>query len=55
MGKTRDLFKKIGEIKEIFHVKMDTIKDRNVNNITEEEKIRKNCQEYTQKNYTKKM
>ena len=36
MGKTRDLFKKIGEIKEIFHVRMDTIKDGNVNNITEE-------------------
>ena len=55
MGKTRDLFKKIGEIKELFHVRMDTIKDGNVNNITEEEKIRKNCQEYTQKSYTKKM
>ena len=54
MGKTRDLFKKIGEIKEIFHVKMDTIKDRNVKNITEEEKIRKNCQEYTKKKLYKK-
>ena len=29
MGKTRDLFKKIGEIKETFHARMGTIKDRN--------------------------
>ena len=29
MGKTRDLFKKIGDNKGIFHAKMETIKDRN--------------------------
>ena len=29
MGKTRDLFKKIRNTKGTFHVKMDTIKDRN--------------------------
>ena len=29
MGKTRNLFKKIGDIKEIFHARMGTIKDRN--------------------------
>ena len=29
MGKTRDLFKKIRDTKETFHVKMGTIKDRN--------------------------
>ena len=28
MEKTRNLFKKIGDIKEIFHVRMGTIKDR---------------------------
>ena len=28
MGKTRDLFKKIGYTKRTFHVKMDKIKDR---------------------------
>ena len=28
MGKTRDLFKKIRDIKETFHAKMGTIKDR---------------------------
>ena len=29
MGKTRDFFKKIRDIKGTFHVKMGTIKDRN--------------------------
>ena len=29
MGKTRHLFKKIGDTKGTFHAKMDTIKDRN--------------------------
>ena len=29
MGKTRALFKKIRDTKGTFHVKMDTIKDRN--------------------------
>ena len=29
MGKTRDLFKKIRDTKETFHVKMGIIKDRN--------------------------
>ena len=29
MGKTRDLFKIIGDTKGIFHAKMGTIKDRN--------------------------
>ena len=30
MGKTRDLVKKIGDIKEIFHARMGKIKDRNI-------------------------
>ena len=30
MGKTRDLFKKIRDIKETFHAKVGTIKDRNL-------------------------
>ena len=29
MGKTRDLFKKTGDIKGTFHARMSTIKDRN--------------------------
>ena len=35
MGKTRDLFKKIGDIKGKFHAKMDTMKDRNGKDLTE--------------------
>ena len=41
MGKTRDLFKKIGDIKGTFHVKMGIIKDRNGKDLTETEEIRK--------------
>ena len=41
MGKTRDLIKKIGDIKGIFHAKMDTIKDRNSKNLTEAKEIKK--------------
>ena len=36
-GKTRDLFKKIGDIKETFHAKMGTIKERNSMDLTEAE------------------
>ena len=46
MGKTRDLFKKIRDSKGIVHVKMDTIKDRNSINLTEEEDIKKRWQKY---------
>ena len=41
MGKTRDLFKKIGDTKGIFHAKMGTIKDRNGMDLTEAEDIKK--------------
>ena len=34
MGKTRDLFKKIGDTKGIFHAKMGSIKDRSSKNLT---------------------
>ena len=37
MGKTRDLFKKIGDTKGTFHAKMGTIKDRNFKDLTEED------------------
>ena len=46
MGKTRDLFKKIRDIKEKFNAKMRTIKDRNGMALTEAEDIKK-LQEYT--------
>ena len=41
MGKTRDFFKKIGDIKGTFHAKMGTIKDRNSKDLKEAEKIKK--------------
>ena len=39
MGKTRDLFKKIGNVKGTFYAKMDTIKDRNGMDLKEAEDI----------------
>ena len=48
MGKTRDLFKKIRDTKGTFHVKMGTIKDRNVMDLIEAEDIKKRWQEYTE-------
>ena len=44
IGKTRDLFKKIRDIKGAFHAKMDTIKDRNSMDLTEAEDIKKRWQ-----------
>ena len=46
MEKTRDLFKKIEDIKGRFHAKMGTIKDRNDTDLTEAEDIKKRWQEY---------
>ena len=53
MGKTRHLFKKIGEIKGTFHAKMGTIKDKNSKNLTGAEDIKKRWQEYTEELYKK--
>ena len=47
MGKTRNLFKKIRDTKEIFHTRMGTIKDRNSMDLREAEDIKKRWQEYT--------
>ena len=41
MGLTRDLLKKIRDTKGTFHVKIDTIKDRNGMDLTEAENIKK--------------
>ena len=54
MGNTRDLFKKIRDTKETFHVKMSSIKDRNGIDPTEAEDIKNRCQEYTEQHYKKK-
>ena len=51
MGKTRDLFKKIGAIKGTFYARMGMIKDRKLKDLTEAEKIKKRWQEYTEELY----
>ena len=48
MGKTRDLFKKTGEIKGTFHARIGTINDRNSKDLTEAEEIIKRWEEYTE-------
>ena len=53
MGKTRDLFKKIGDTEGTLHAKMGTIKDRSGRNLTETENIKKRWQEYTEQLYEK--
>ena len=53
MGKTRDLFKKIRDIKGTFQAKMGSIKDRNCMDVTEAEDIKKRWQEYTEELYKK--
>ena len=53
MGKTRDLFKKIRDIKGKFHAKMGSIKDINVMDLTEAEDIKKRWKEYTEELYKK--
>ena len=40
MRKTRDLFRKIGNIKGIFHARMGTIKDRKFKDLTEADEIK---------------
>ena len=53
MGKTRDLFKKIRDMKGTFHAKMGSIKDRNGMDLTEAEHIKKRWQEYIEEPYKK--
>ena len=53
MGKTRDIFKEITDIRGRFHAKMGLIKDRNGMNLTEAEDFKKRWQEYTEELYKK--
>ena len=53
VGKTRDVFKKIRDIKGTFHIKMGTIKDRNGMNLTEAEDINTRWQGNTEELYKK--
>ena len=48
MGKTRELFKKIRDTKGTFCAKMDTIKNRNIIDLTKAEDIKKRWQENTE-------
>ena len=49
IGKTRDLFRKIEDIKGTFHARMGTIKDKNCEDLTEAKEIKNSWQEYTEK------
>ena len=53
MGKTRDIFKKIRDIKGTFHVKMGSKKHRNGLDLTDVEDIKKRLQEYMEVLYKK--
>ena len=52
-GKTRDIFRKTGNIKGKFHPKMGTIKDRNGRDLENTEEIKKRWKEYTEELYKK--
>ena len=54
MGKIRNLFKKIKDIKGTFHAKMGTIKDRNHMDLKKQMILRRGGKN-TQKNCTKKI
>ena len=48
MGKTSDLFKRIGDNKGILHAKMSTRKVKSVKDLIEAEEVKKRWQEYTE-------
>ena len=54
MGKTRDFFKKTGDIKGTFHARLGTTKDRNGKDLIEAEEIKKRSQGYTARAVKKK-
>ena len=53
MGKTRDLFKNIRDMKGTFPANMGSIKDRNDTELREAEDIKKRWQGYTEELYKK--
>ena len=54
ISKTSGISKKTGDIKEIFHARMGTKKDRKGKNLTETEEIKKRWQGYTEELKKKK-
>ncbi|KAF7254170.1 Protein SERAC1 [Varanus komodoensis] len=55
IGRTRDLFKKIGDMKGTFHAKVGMIKDQNGRDLTEAEEFKKKWQDYTEELYKKEL
>ena len=53
MGKTKNLFKKIRDTKEIFHAKMGTMKDRNSTDLTKTKDIKNRWQKSSEELYKK--
>ena len=53
MGNTRDLFKKIRDTKETFHVTMGMLKGRNNKDLTEAKETKNSWQKYTEEMYKK--
>ena len=54
MGKTKNHFKKVGDIKRTFLARMGTVKDRNGMELMEAKEIKKRWQKYTEEQYKKK-
>ena len=52
-GNTRNLFRKIGNIKGILHPKIGTIKDRNSRDPVDAEEIKKRWKKYMEEHYKK--
>ena len=52
-GKTRDFFRKIGNVKGAFCPKMGTLKDKNGRDLVDADEIKKRWKEYTEKLYKK--
>ena len=53
MGKTRDLFRKVGDTKGLFHANICTIKDRKGKDMTEAKDTKKRRQKCTGELYSK--
>ena len=53
MRKTRELFKKTGDVEGTFNARMGKMKDRKCKNLTGAEEIKKRWQEYTEELYKK--
>ena len=53
-GKTRDLIRKVGNIKGTFQPKMGTIKDKNSRDLVETEEIKKKWKEHKEELHKKR-